>query len=92
MAALQQQAADLVHQRRAVADQPVAHAVERLHVELLLRLQGDKAHGGPARGLGDDFSITIVVLLCLDVGPHVFRRHEPDLMVITQGVQTRVGT
>ena len=70
----------LVHQRRPVANQPIAHAVQRLHVELLLRFHGDKAHGGPARGFRDGFGIPVVVLLCLDVGPHVFGRHEADLV------------
>ena len=71
VAALEEQASDLVHQRRPIADQPVAHAMERLHVELLLRLQRHEAHGGPARGLGDRLGIAVVVLLRFHVGPHV---------------------
>jgi hypothetical protein len=44
-AVLEQEATDLVDHRRALADQPLAHAVERLQVELLAALQRHETHG-----------------------------------------------
>src|SRR3954462_12975364 len=52
-APLEQHGAELVDQRRALAAQPVAHAVERLQVQPLLALQLDEAHRRARRRLGD---------------------------------------
>jgi hypothetical protein len=41
----------------AVRDQPVADPVQGLEIELLGRLDGDEAHGGPLHGLGDRLRI-----------------------------------
>ena len=49
----------LVDQRRALADQPVPGAVERLHVELRLALQLDKSHGRSCGRLGDRLGVAI---------------------------------
>ena len=78
MTALQKDGSDLVHQGGALADELVAHPVQGLHVELRFRLQRDEPHGRTGRSLCDRLGIAVVVLLCLDVGPHVFRRHQPD--------------
>jgi hypothetical protein len=78
--ALEQERADLVHERGALGHQPVAHAVECLVVELVLALQRNEAHGGPRRSFGDRLGISVIVLLCLDVGPHILRRHQPYLV------------
>jgi len=43
-AALQQEPADLVDDRRAAMHQPVAYTMERLKIKLVLGLDGDKAH------------------------------------------------
>ena len=81
-AALQQEGAQLVDQRRPLAHQPVTRAVKALHVELRLALELDKPHRRPGRRLGDRLRIAVVVLLRLDVGPHVLRRHQPDLVAL----------
>lgn len=80
MSALQQEAPDLVGQRGAPADQASAHPVQSLNVELLLALEFDEAHGRPGRRFGDRFGIPIVVLLSFDLGPYIFRRHQPYLV------------
>jgi hypothetical protein len=54
---------DLVDHRRALADEPAAHAVQGLQFELLAALERDKPHGGPLHGLGDRFGIAIIVLV-----------------------------
>jgi hypothetical protein len=53
--AFEEHAPDLVHQRRALADQQIPDAVQGLHVQLGLALQLDEPHGGPARRLSDRF-------------------------------------
>ena len=77
---LEQEAADLVDHRRALADQPAAHAVQSLQLELLAALERDEAHGRPLHGLGDRFGIAIVVLVALQERLHVLRRDQADLM------------
>ena len=52
--------------------QPLPGTVQRLRVKLLLALELDEAHRWPACRLG----VSIVVLLRLDIGAHVFWRHQ----------------
>ena len=52
--------------------------MKRLHVKLVLALQFDKPHCRTCCGFRDPFGVAIVVLLSLDVGPDIFRRHQPD--------------
>jgi class 3 adenylate cyclase len=56
---------ELVDKRRPLTDQTVTHAMQRLHVELLGRLQLDKAHRGPGRSLGNRFGIEVSFLCAL---------------------------
>jgi len=71
-AALQQNGAHLVDQCRAFTHQPVAGAVQRLHVELLFTLDLDEAHRRPGGRLDDRLRVPVVVLLRLDVWAHIF--------------------
>jgi hypothetical protein len=88
-----QNGSQLVQQGRPFADQPVAHAVQRLHVELLATLQLDKPHLWPRRSLRDRFGIPIIVVLRLYIRPNIFRRHQPDLVsLITQETAKVVRT
>ena len=80
MATFKQEAANLIDQRGAISNQAVAHAMQGLHVELLLGLQLDETHRRPCGGFGDCFGIAIIVLLRFDVGPDVLRRHQTDFM------------
>ena len=74
--AFKQDGAQLIDQRRPLADQPVSRSMKRLHVELVLALQFDKAHRRPRRRLRNPLGVPVVVLL----GPHIFGRHQPDVM------------
>ena len=58
--------------------------MQRLHVELVLALQFDKAHRRPRRRFRDPLGVAIVVLLRLDVGPDIFGRHQPDVVAVSR--------
>ena len=60
--------ADLVRRRGALSDQPVAHAMQNLHVELRLALERHEPHRRPGRRLGNRLGVAIIVLLRLDIG------------------------
>src|ERR1700691_2045262 len=60
----------------------VSRSMKRLHVELVLALQFDKAHRWSRRRLRDPLGVAIVVLLRLDVGSNIFRRHQPDVVAV----------
>jgi hypothetical protein len=72
--------ADLIDDAGALADQPLAHPVQRLQVELLCRLRRHELHRRPLHRPGDRFRITEVVLLSLRVRPHVLRLHQPRIV------------
>jgi hypothetical protein len=80
VATLQQDRAELVHERLARCHQARAGSVQGLQVEPVLALQLDEAHGWPRRRLGDPRRIVVVVLLRTDVRPDIFGRHQPDIM------------
>ena len=52
----------------ALADQPLAHPVQCLQVELVRSLGGDESHGRALYRLGDCFGVAKVVLLPLRQG------------------------
>src|SRR5919204_1512379 len=79
-APLEEEGADLIDDAGALADQPLAHAVQRLQVELRRGLGGDELHGRALRRLSDRFRIAEVVLLSLAIRPHVFGRHQPGIV------------
>ena len=57
--------------------------MQRLQVELVDALGGHKAHGGTLHGLGNRLSVAEVVLLALEEGLHILRRHQ--LRVVAEG-------
>jgi hypothetical protein len=63
--------------------------MERLHVELVLALQLDKTHRRPRRGFRDPLGVAIVVLLCLDIGPHIFGGHQSDVVTMAANSRSR---
>jgi hypothetical protein len=79
-AALQQESADLIDDAGALADQSLAHTMERLQVELAGGLGCDELHGRTLHRLGDCFRIANVVLLSLRVRPNLLRRHQPSVV------------
>src|SRR5690349_20436619 len=56
--------------------------MKELHVQLRLTLEGDKTHRQTCRGLCNRLRIAIVVLLRLDVGTHILRRHQPHVIAL----------
>ena len=64
-AALQQEGADLIDDAGALPDQPLAHAMQRLQVELVGGLGRDELHRRALHRFGDRLRIAVVVLLSL---------------------------
>ena len=64
-AALEQEGSYPIDDARALAHEPFADAMQRLQIELVNRLDGDKLHRWPLHGLGDRFGIVEVILLPL---------------------------
>lgn len=54
--------------------------MQRLNIELFFALQINEAHRGTGCGFGNALRIPVVVLLRLDIGADIFRRHQSDLM------------
>jgi hypothetical protein len=71
---------DLINDAGPLTDQPFTHAVQRLQVELVGGLGRHELHGWALHGLGDRFSIAIVILVTFAIRPHVFRRHQPGVV------------
>ena len=82
IAALEQDRPQLVDQPRAAVHQPRTRPMQRLLVELHLRLQRHEPHGRPRRRLGDRLGVAVVVLLRLHIRLDVFRRHQPHLVAL----------
>ena len=62
---LEQQRSQVIDQRRPCHDQTLARLVQSLNIRLKLALHRNKAHRRPCCGLGNRFSIPVVVLLRL---------------------------
>ena len=78
--ALQQEGANLVDDAGALADQPLTHPMQRLQVELLGCLGGNKFHRRTLYRLRNRFAVAEVILLSFCIRPDVFRRHQPRIM------------
>jgi len=73
---LSKMGADRIDHCGLLADEQMARAM-KYHAALLLRGLGlDEPHIGPGDRLADGFSVSGIVLLSLDVGLHVGRRHQ----------------
>ena len=79
-AELAQMAAYGIEQHGALTDQKIAAAVYGQDALLFGALNRHKAHGGPGDGFANGFGIGSIVLAALDVGLHIGRRHETDLV------------
>src|SRR5262249_25978113 len=79
-ATLQQEGADLIDDAGALANQPLAHAVQGLQVKLVGGLGRHELHGWALHRLGDRLRIAEVVLLSLRIRPHVFGRHQSGIV------------
>src|SRR6516162_2883687 len=57
--------------------------MKRLHIELILALQFDKAHRRSRRCFRDSLGVAIVVLLRLDIRVDIFGRHQPNIVTVS---------
>ena len=62
------------------ADQPLAHPMQRLQVELLGGLGRHELHRRALHRFGNRLGIVEVVLLSLAIRADVFRRHQPGIV------------
>ena len=64
----------------SLSHQQIADPMLHQSALLLRGLNPHKAHGRPTHGLADRLGVGSIVLVALDVGLHVLRRHQPHLM------------
>ena len=71
---------DRIDHRGLLANKQMPCAVKHQAALLLRRLGGHKPHVGSGDSLTDGLCVSHVILLTLDVGLHVSRRHQPHRM------------
>ena len=76
-AELGQMAAQGIDRRRALADQLVAHPMQHQHRLLRRALDRYEPHARPLHGLAACLGVGRIMLVALDVGLDVLRRHQP---------------
>src|SRR6516164_4248526 len=79
-AALQQHASNLVDHRSPAHHPPLAQSVQRRQVELVIALDGYKAHPGTGHSLSTGFGIDVVVLVGLHIWLYVLGRHQARIV------------
>ncbi len=88
-----EEATDLVDLGGALFDGLTTHAVNGLEILLLDALDGDEAHGGPLRRLGDRFGIRRAILVGLDERLDELRADQLHLVATSlEGARTVVST
>ena len=78
--AFQHEGANLVDNAGALRNQPLAHPVQRLQVQLLRGLGRHELHCRALHGFGNRFGIIEVVLLSPAIGADIFGRHQPGIV------------
>jgi hypothetical protein len=79
-----------------LADQSLAHTVQRLQVKLIGGLRCNELHRWPLHRLGDRLCITEVVLLPLRIRADILRRHQSGIVTkrfqpTTEMMRTNAG-
>ena len=69
---------DSIDHRGLLADEQMTAAMQRQATLLLWRLGRDEPHVGPGDRFADRLSIHSIILMALDVGFHIGRRHQAD--------------
>jgi hypothetical protein len=72
----------LIDDTGSARDKPVANAMESPKVQLIVRLDGHKAHVPPLSRFGDSLGIKMVVLIELQKWRYKSYRHEPDFVTL----------
>src|SRR6266851_9037560 len=78
----QKKTANLVYHRRASHHPTLAHPMQSLQVQLLLRLDRHKTHSRSLHRFGNGFGIQVVALVRLHVGLHILRWHQSHFMTL----------
>jgi hypothetical protein len=79
-AALEQHSTNLVDHRGAAPHPALAHSVQRLQIQLIVRLDRYEAHTWPSHGFGDGFRINVVVLVRLHIRLYILGWHQAHIM------------
>src|SRR5277367_1270656 len=95
-ATLEQEGSQLVDDGRSMGDKPVAHAMHRLEIKLVVRLDRNKPHVLSVYRFGNGFRIKEVVLVRLHEWLHELRRNQLHVMALfsqntTEEVSTRTS-
>jgi hypothetical protein len=91
-AALQQERSQLVDYGRSSRDETIAHTMDGLQVQLVVRLDRDETHVLPADSLRDGLGIEEVVLVRLHERPHELSRDQLHIMaLLSQGTAEEVS-
>ena len=69
-----------IDQLGALAHQQIAHSMLHQPALLLGRLDRDEPHGRAPDRFADRLGVGGIVLVALDVGLYILRRHQPNLM------------
>jgi len=75
---LQQEGSQLVDHGRSSRDETIAHAMDGLQVQLVIRLDRHETHVLPVDSLRDGLSIEEVVLVRLHERPHELSWDQPQ--------------
>ena len=87
-AVLQEKAADLIDDRGPLPHQAVAHAMQRLQIELLVRLRWYAPRCRTLHGFGNRMRISKIILVSLPEWLGVDRWHLPH--VVAEGEQRTI--
>src|ERR1700688_4992216 len=79
-ASFEQQSTNLVDDCRATHHPTLAHAMQGLHVQLVISLDRHETHRRPCDSLSDRLGIDIVALVRFHVRLHVLRRNQSHLV------------
>jgi hypothetical protein len=72
----------MVDHRRSTSDQPITNTMDRLQVQLIIRLDRNKTHVLALDGLGDRLRIDEVVLVRLHKRLHELSCDQPHVMAL----------
>src|SRR6266851_5425216 len=79
-ASFEQQSTNLVDDCRATHHPTLAHAMQGLHIQLVISLDRHETHRRPCDSLSDRLGINIVALVRFHVGLHILCRNQSHLV------------
>src|SRR6266436_1556270 len=79
-ASFQQQSTNLVDDCRATHHPTLAHAMQRLHIQLVISLDRHEAHRRPCDSLSNRLGIDVIAFVRFYVRLHILRRYQSHLV------------